>query len=143
MEQTNEELNIQARKKKIDELYGGEEPPLDKSIDWVCWYMGNNDVELYEANNKRKEKIQEVKFYELYKGEEPPIEKGIHWIRWYRNNTGSSFVESAKKRKEKMKELENKNQCDGCQRGLPIDNNGNHIEENGRIYMRCEASRYK
>lgn len=34
------------------------------------------------------------------------------------------------------------NQCDGCQRGLPVNENGHHEEANGRVDMVCTASRY-
>ena len=35
------------------------------------------------------------------------------------------------------------NQCDGCARGLPVNANGNHVEDQYRPIMACTAGRYK
>ena len=37
---------------------------------------------------------------------------------------------------------EPRNQCDGCARGLPINANGNHVEDKFRPVMACTADRY-
>jgi hypothetical protein len=37
--------------------------------------------------------------------------------------------------------LSQRNQCDGCRRGLKIVQ-GNHVEKDGRIYMGCTKERY-
>lgn len=36
----------------------------------------------------------------------------------------------------------NRNQCDGCMQGAPVNASGNHVDDKGRPFMGCERVKY-